>query len=113
MDVIERIDGLVKSNPVFIFMKGTPDFPQCGFSARAAQVLKACEVPFGHLNVFEDPEVFQNLPRYANFPTFPQVYVGGELIGGSDIALEMYQSGELQKLIEAALEKGASSTQTA
>jgi monothiol glutaredoxin len=105
MDVLERIDSLVKTHPVFIFMKGSPDFPQCGFSARAAQVLKACEVPFGHLNVLEDPEVFQGLPRYANFPTFPQVYVGGELIGGSDIALEMYQRGELQKMIETALDK--------
>ena len=105
MDVLERIDGLVKNNPVFIFMKGTPDFPQCGFSSRAAQVLQACEKPFGHLNVLEDMEVFQNLPRYANFPTFPQVYVGGELIGGSDIALEMYQKGELQQMITEAMEK--------
>ena len=105
MDVLERIDGLVKNNPVFIFMKGTPDFPQCGFSSRAAQVLQACEVPFDHLNVLEDMDVFQNLPRYANFPTFPQVYVGGELIGGSDIALEMYQKGELQQMITEAMEK--------
>ncbi|MGB0723124.1 MAG: Grx4 family monothiol glutaredoxin [Gammaproteobacteria bacterium] len=105
MDVMERIDSLVKANPVFVFMKGTPDFPQCGFSARAAQVLQACEVPFGHVNVLEDMDVFQNLPRYQNFPTFPQVYVGGELIGGSDIALEMYQKGELQEMIQQALEK--------
>lgn len=105
MDVMERIDGLVKANPVFIFMKGTPDFPQCGFSSRAAQVLQACSVPFGHCNVLEDPEVFQNLPRYQNFPTFPQVYIGGELIGGSDIALDMYQKGELQEMISEAMNK--------
>lgn len=106
MEVLERIDQLVKSNPVFIFMKGTPAFPQCGFSSRAAQVLQACEVPFEHCNVLEDPEVFQNLPAYQNFPTFPQVYIGGELIGGSDIAMEMYQKGELQEMIAEAQKAG-------
>ena len=107
MDVMARIDQLVKDNTVFIFMKGTPDFPQCGFSSRAAQVLQAMQVPFGHLNVLEDPQVRQNLRRYQNFPTIPQVYVGGELVGGSDIALELYQNGELQTMVQTALDAAA------
>ena len=102
-----HIDQLVKDNAVFIFMKGTPDFPQCGFSSRAAQVLHALQVPFGHMNVLENPEVRQNLRHYQNFPTLPQVYVGGELVGGSDIVLEMYQNGELQPLVEKAVNDAA------
>lgn len=104
-DVLKRIDEQVKNHPIVLYMKGTPQFPQCGFSARAVQVLAACEIPFDYVNVLTDPEIFQNLPRYANFPTFPQTYVDGELVGGSDILLEMYQSGELQPMLQAALEK--------
>jgi monothiol glutaredoxin len=84
-------------------MKGTPQFPQCGFSGRAAQVLKACGVDkFVAVNVLADQEVFDNLRFYADFPTFPQLYIKGELIGGSDIMVAMYEQGELQKLIESA-----------
>jgi monothiol glutaredoxin len=84
-------------------MKGTPQFPQCGFSSRAAQVLQACGVnDFLAVNVLADPEIFENLKYYANWPTFPQLYVKGELIGGSDIMIEMYQKGEIQKLLEEA-----------
>lgn len=107
MDVMERIKQQVEANPVVIFMKGTPEMPQCGFSSRASQALAACGVPFAHVNVLADPEIFQNLPRYANWPTFPQVYVNGELIGGCDITLEMFQKGELQKLTQAAVKKTA------
>ena len=99
MDVLERIKQQVESNPVIIFMKGTPQMPQCGFSSRASQALKAAGAEFAYVNVLEDPEVFQNLPRYANWPTFPQIYINGELIGGCDITLELYQSGELQKML--------------
>ena len=99
MDVMERIDSAVKENPVVIFMKGTPQIPQCGYSSRTAQALAACGQEFAHVNVLADPEVFQNLPRYANWPTFPQFYVKGELIGGSDIVIEMYHSGELAELL--------------
>jgi len=99
MDVLERIDQQVKSNPVVIFMKGTPQFPMCGFSSRAAQALAATGVDFTYVNVLEDQEIFANLPRYANWPTFPQVYVNGELIGGCDITLELYESGELKKMM--------------
>ncbi len=102
MDVLERIDDQVKSNPVIIYMKGTPKMPQCGFSSRAAQALQACGVPFAYVNVLADEEIFQNLPRYANWPTFPQIYVKGELIGGCDITLEMHQKGELKPLLEQA-----------
>lgn len=105
MDILERINQQVKGNPVVIYMKGTPQFPQCGFSMRAAQALTECEVPFAFVNVLQDPEIFENLPRYADWPTFPQVYVDGELIGGCDITLELHQSGDLKVMMEAAAAK--------
>ncbi|TCO80966.1 monothiol glutaredoxin [Plasticicumulans lactativorans] len=101
-DVLQRIDQQVKNNPVLIYMKGTPQMPQCGFSMRASQALAATGVPFAYVNVLEDMEIFQNLPRYADWPTFPQIYIAGELVGGCDITLELYQSGELQKLVDTA-----------
>ncbi len=105
MDVMERIERQVKGNPVVIFMKGTPMFPVCGFSSRASAALKETGVEFSYVNVLEDPEVFENLPRYADWPTFPQIYVGGELIGGCDITLELGESGDLKRMMEAAVEK--------
>lgn len=99
MDALQRIDQIVKSNPIVIFMKGTPQLPQCGFSMRAAQALQACGKPFAHVNVLMDQEIFTNLPQYANWPTFPQIYINGELVGGCDITLELFQKGELQKMI--------------
>jgi monothiol glutaredoxin len=110
MSALERIDEAVKSNPVIIFMKGTPQLPQCGFSSRAAQALMACGQPFAYVNVLTDPEIFQDLPQYANWPTFPQIYINGELIGGCDITLEMYQKGELQPMVKEAVENAPSST---
>jgi monothiol glutaredoxin len=110
MDVLDRIDQFVKSNPVLIFMKGTPQFPSCGFSSRASEALKACGVPFGYVNVLADPEIFENLPRYRDWPTFPQIYVDGELIGGCDITLEMLDRGELQPLVEQAVQKHAANS---
>ena len=109
MDVMDRIKEAVESNPVVIFMKGTPQMPQCGFSSRASQALAACTEEFAYVNVLADPEVFQNLPRYANWPTFPQVYINGELVGGCDITLDLYQKGELQKLVKEAKAKTAQS----
>ena len=103
MDVLERIKEQVETNPVVIYMKGTPEMPRCGFSQRASQALAATGLPFAYVNVLEDPEIFDNLPRYADWPTFPQIYVNGELIGGCDITLELQQSGELQKMVEAAV----------
>ncbi|MFO1370850.1 MAG: Grx4 family monothiol glutaredoxin [Candidatus Competibacteraceae bacterium] len=105
MDTLERIKQQVESNPVVIYMKGSPDAPRCGFSHRAAQALAATGLPFAYVDVLGDPEIFENLPRYADWPTFPQIYINGELVGGCDITLELYQSGELQKLMAAAVNK--------
>ena len=99
MDVIERIKSQLSASPVVLYMKGTPDFPQCGFSAAAVRALSAAGANFSHVNIFEDPELREALKQYSNWPTYPQLYVNGELVGGSDIIIEMYKSGELQKLI--------------
>ncbi len=102
-DALQRIDQLVKSNDVVLFMKGTPQFPQCGFSGRAVQILQACGVSeYASVNVLEDGEVRQAIKEYANWPTIPQLYVRGEFVGGSDIMTEMYQSGELKDLLSQA-----------
>jgi len=108
MDVLERIKQQVETHPVIIYMKGTPQLPQCGFSSRTTEVLKSLEVEFAFVNVLSDPEIFENLPRFADWPTFPQVYVDGELIGGCDITLEMHASGDLEKMVKEAIEKKAS-----
>lgn len=102
MEPIERIKQQVESNPVLLYMKGTPDFPQCGFSGRAVNILEQCGVEFAYVNVFADPEIRENLKIYSQWPTFPQLFINGELVGGSDIMLELFQSGELQKLLDAA-----------
>ena len=100
MSVIERIQSEIESNPVVLFMKGTPQFPMCGFSSRTAQALKAAGASAFHsVNVLEEPEIRANLPRYSNWPTFPQLFINGELIGGCDITLELYESGELARMI--------------
>ncbi|SAL78473.1 glutaredoxin-like protein [Caballeronia peredens] len=103
MDTQERIKQIVDSNPVVLFMKGTAQFPMCGFSGRAIQVLKACGVDqITTVNVLEDDGIRQGIKEFSNWPTIPQLYVNGEFIGGSDIMMEMYQSGELQQLFAAA-----------
>jgi monothiol glutaredoxin len=102
MDVLDRIKQQVEENPVIIYMKGTPQMPQCGFSSRTAAALQGCGKQFAYVNVLADPEIFQNLPRFANWPTFPQVYINGELIGGCDITLELFEKGELQKMVDEA-----------
>ncbi len=99
-DVVERIKQQITAKPVVLFMKGTPDFPQCGFSAQTVAALRACGAEFAHVNIFEDPELREALKAYSNWPTFPQLYVNGELLGGCDIALEMFRNGELQKLLQ-------------
>ena len=102
-DVQQRIDSIVKGDRVVLFMKGTAQFPQCGFSGRAIQVLKASGVQtLKTVNVLEDNEIRQGIKDYANWPTIPQLYIDGEFVGGSDIMMEMYQSGELQQLISKA-----------
>ena len=101
MDTQERIKQQVTGNRVMLYMKGTPQAPQCGFSHLAVQVLQACGVKdFGSFNVLADQEIREGIKQYANWPTIPQLYINGEFVGGSDIMREMYQSGELQKLLE-------------
>jgi monothiol glutaredoxin len=103
MEAKEFIHKTVTENPVVLFMKGTAQFPQCGFSGRAVQVLKACGVKnLTTVNVLEDQDVREGVKQYANWPTIPQLYVRGEFVGGSDIITEMYQSGELQELLKKA-----------
>jgi monothiol glutaredoxin len=106
MDIKDTIREQVTSNPVVLYMKGTAQFPQCGFSALAIQVLNACGVEKFHtVNVLADAAIRQGIKEYANWPTVPQLYVNGEFVGGSDIMREMYESGELQKMLEAAKQK--------
>jgi monothiol glutaredoxin len=105
VDALERIKQQVEGHSVVIFMKGTPQFPMCGFSSRAVEALKQCGQEFAYVNVIADQEIMQALPQYANWPTFPQVYVDGELVGGCDITLELFQSGELKKMVDEASAK--------
>jgi len=101
MSIQEKIKQQIEQNPVVLFMKGTPQFPQCGFSARAVSLLKSCGVTeFVGVNVLEDPEIRQGIKDFSNWPTIPQLYVNGEFVGGSDIMAEMHESGELQALFK-------------
>ncbi len=100
--VRSRIESHLASAPVVLFMKGSPDFPQCGFSAKAVAALRACQASFRHVNIFEDPEVREGLKEYSQWPTYPQLYVKGELLGGCDIIMQMYQSGELAEVLSEA-----------
>lgn len=102
MDVNERIKQQIDGSKVVLYMKGIPDFPQCGFSAQAVAALRACQTEFTHVNILEDPELREALKSYSNWPTYPQLYVDGELVGGSDIVVEMYHSGELKNLLAGA-----------
>jgi monothiol glutaredoxin len=102
MDVNERIKKQLESYPVLLYMKGTPDFPQCGFSAKTVGILRAEGAKFAFINIFEDPEIREGLKAYSNWPTFPQLYVNGELVGGCDIAVELHESGELKELLGSA-----------
>ncbi|MBB72422.1 MAG: monothiol glutaredoxin, Grx4 family [Legionellales bacterium] len=101
MDTLATIQQQVSENPIILYMKGSPDMPQCGFSAQTVQALKACGKPFAYIDVLENPDIRATLPQFANWPTFPQLYINGELVGGCDIVLELYQSGELQQMIQA------------
>ena len=99
----EKIDNLVNENKVFVFMKGSKLMPQCGFSNNVVQILNSLGVPYNTMDVLENPEIRQGIKEYSNWPTIPQIYLNGEFIGGSDVAIEMYQSGELQQMVEVAL----------
>jgi monothiol glutaredoxin len=106
MEVTDRIKHLVAAHPIVLFMKGTPQFPMCGFSSRCAQVLASAGANFHSVNVLEDPEVRANLPRVSNWPTFPQLFINGELIGGCDIAVELHEKGELAQMVAEAMKGG-------
>lgn len=99
MTVQDRIKKQLTDHHVVLFMKGTPAFPQCGFSGKAIHILRQCDVDFAAINVLEDPEIREGIKEYGNWPTIPQLYVNGELVGGSDIMTELYESGELQTLL--------------
>lgn len=99
MPITDRIRTEVESHPIVLFMKGTPQFPMCGFSSRVVQALKACGAEFHSINVLEEPEIRANLPRYSNWPTFPQLFIHGELIGGCDITVELHEKGELARMV--------------
>ena len=105
METIEKIKQQLAENPIILYMKGSPKLPSCGFSAQASQALMSCGEPFAYVDILQNPEIRANLPKYANWPTFPQLWVNGELVGGSDIILEMFEKGELQTLIKSAVGK--------
>lgn len=105
MDIMETIRDQVENNPVILYMKGSPNQPQCGFSAQTVQAVMACGERFAYVDVLSNPDIRANLPKYANWPTFPQLWVNGELIGGCDIVCEMHRKGELKQLIEEAAGK--------
>ena len=99
MDIMQSIKEQIESNTIILYMKGSPEAPQCGFSSKSSQVLMACGQKFAYVDILSNPEIRSNLPKYANWPTFPQLYVSGELVGGCDILVEMYESGELKTLV--------------
>lgn len=106
---LDKIKQQVTENPVVIYMKGSPQFPMCGFSSRAAQALADTGLPFSFVNIFDDESIYENLPKYADWPTFPQIYIDGELIGGCDITLELAARNELKGMMEAAIQKAEGS----
>ena len=100
MDIIDTIKQQIENNNILLYMKGSPNQPQCGFSASTVQALMACGERFAYVDILSDPDVRTHLPKYANWPTFPQLWIGGELVGGCDIITEMFENGELQTLIK-------------
>ncbi|MGP1956549.1 MAG: Grx4 family monothiol glutaredoxin [Arsenophonus sp. NC-PE1-MAG3] len=111
MTTIEKIERQIKENSILLYMKGSPKFPSCGFSAQAVKALSACSERFAYIDILQNPDIHSELPKYANWPTFPQLWVNGELIGGCDIIIDMYQQGELQKLITTITDKYRTSKQ--
>jgi len=110
-DVIKTIEAQIQKHPVLLYMKGTPMFPQCGFSARVTQILEGLKTQFAYVNVLEQPEIRATLPKYAQWPTFPQLYIQGELIGGCDIVSDLQEKGELKGLLEKAEAIGTAACQ--
>lgn len=109
---IKKIEKQIKENPIILYMKGSPKAPNCGFSEKAVQILSKCGERFAYVDVLQNPEIRKILPKYSNWPTFPQLWIKGELVGGCDIILEMYQTGELQKLIKSVFKNSNKSNKT-
>lgn len=105
METIEKIKQQIAENPILLYMKGSPKLPSCGFSSQASQALMSCGKPFAFVDILQNPDIRAELPAYAQWPTFPQLWVDGELVGGCDIILEMFQQGELQPLVEETADK--------
>ena len=108
MDTIERIKEQISENSILLYMKGSPKLPSCGFSSQASQALISCEEKFAYVDILQNPDIRAELPKYADWPTFPQLWVDGELVGGCDIIIEMFQQGELQTLVKESAAKNAS-----
>ena len=108
MDTIERIKEQISENTILLYMKGSPKLPSCGFSSQASQALISCNEQFAYVDILQNPDIRAELPKYADWPTFPQLWVEGELVGGCDIILEMFQQGELQTLVTEAAAKNSS-----
>ena len=102
MTIIEELENQVKDNPILLYMKGSPEAPQCGFSSKASQILIACGKPFSFVDILSNPEIRAYLPQFSNWPTFPQLFVNGELVGGCDIISELHEAGDLQTIIDSA-----------
>ncbi|HQN40790.1 MAG TPA: Grx4 family monothiol glutaredoxin [Pseudomonadales bacterium] len=103
-DIIELIQQQIEGNPIILYMKGSPEAPQCGFSAQSSKILMACGAKFAYVDVLSNPEIRANLPRHSNWPTFPQLFINGELVGGCDIMTELYQQGELKRMVQQAID---------
>jgi monothiol glutaredoxin len=108
MDTIERIKEQISENTILLYMKGSPKLPSCGFSSQASQAIMACGEKFAYVDILQNPDIRAELPKYADWPTFPQLWVDGELVGGCDIIMEMYQQGELQTLVKETAAKHSS-----
>lgn len=104
MDIMAQIEEQINTHDLLLYMKGSPKLPQCGFSSRAVQILMACNEKFAYVDILANPDIRANLPKYANWPTFPQLWIKGELVGGSDIIADLYDSGDLQKMITEAID---------
>jgi monothiol glutaredoxin len=103
MEILEQIKQQIESNAIILYMKGSPQFPMCGFSGRTVEALKQCGAEFAYVDVLTNPEIRANLPKYSDWPTFPQLFINGELIGGCDITMELFESGELQQMVKQAV----------
>lgn len=112
METLDKIKKQITENPILLYMKGSPKLPNCGFSAQAVQAVMACGEKFAYVDILQNPDIRAELPKYANWPTFPQLWVDGELIGGCDIMLEMFQKGELQEVIRDTAEKLKENSET-